>query len=965
MGPSPWKLMRRAGATSRWPLVLIAAALGLLWFGPSAADAAILKRVHSGTTAITSTAAQTVTLELQDASKAFVVCWSRYTLTWSNGRATCVLSNNTLTIDVGLAAGTTGISVGWSVAEFESGVSVVRGTSTFNAGSATPATAPNIGTVDCTKSFVVMAGEQTDIINASSNDEEFMFLGVLGTFAAPCLVTAGATTSTLTLSRVAATSAATVSWQVVTMDGATVAARGTASMAKQIVATTATIPSTNTTTSFLMMSYQAGAGNGGSESMNLVRGDFSAGTCSGSPVLCTGLVFVRDLAQNTTGATIDVAYEVITLNDGSAVQRPASATTSSGTTSTMGAAGNITAVDRSAAMPIFTTSGGGSNTSNGLYDDLTWTPGFPSTTQLQFTRSASYSTVGIANWFVVSFYKCVSVNSRLCSMGVKGGDATATVSWSPLYDPQCVSGSTPTACQALVVRDTGTMSAFVPSGTYTVGQIISGNRVVVFNGTPADPTRPSFTDTVTTPPFTNGTKYFYRVYPRINGGSTYITDVSSTISEVTVTPGTSMAWSYSTTGGQTLAPIPGYGKVYVASNGNKMIALDSSTGLEVPPGPLATAPVIAFGAVQSYLGWFPVSGGTTEAVVVADANGWLTSVNAVTGFRNWSVQLPVDSGGGIYAAVSAQLYTYATCDSNAFRTQYGLNTDLIYVASRNISRSVNKVWGVKASTGAIQWTATPTNMDQATGQPYVDYCRNRLWVTTGRGSGVNQNSVWVIDTITGSSIPVASFNGGDLTSAAPTLSFNNNTVYTADLLSGTLTVRAFAAGTTPTGGPASQKGYTGTLASVSASSGFIWEDYSTLGRLYIPVTTTSPTAGAGVWCVEDNGSSFVSCSDLSIPISRRWSTNPSIPVTSGTSAEPLLTSTAIFFPSWVTPSGDGKIYQINTADGTLYGGTGHPFTVETGPVTLGGLSTEDWTQLYVGTSTGRSYRINLTGGNLP
>src|SRR5439155_1502798 len=99
----------------------------------------------------------------------------------------------------------------------------------------------------------------------------------------------------------------------------------------------------------------------------------------------------------------------------------------------------------------------------------------------------------------------------------------------------------------------------------------------------------------------------------INGGSTYITDVSSTISEVTVTPGTSMAWSYSTTGGQTLAPIPGYGKVYVASNGNKMIALYSSTGLEVPPDPLATAPVIAFGAVQSYLGWFPVSGGTTEA----------------------------------------------------------------------------------------------------------------------------------------------------------------------------------------------------------------------------------------------------------------------------------------------------------------------------------------------------------------
>ena len=117
------------------------------------------------------------------------------------------------------------------------------------------------------------------------------------------------------------------------------------------------------------------------------------------------------------------------------------------------------------------------------------------------------------------------------------------------------------------------------------------------------------------------------------------------------------------------------------------------------------------------------------------------------------------------------------------------------------------------------------------------------------------------------------------------------------------------------------------------------------------------TTGAGIWCVQDNGTSFAACTG--------WGTNPSIPVPNGTSAEPLLTATAIFFPSWVSP-GDGKIYQINTADGTLHvGSTNNPLTVETGPVTLGGLSSEDWTQLYVGTSNGRTYRINLSGGNLP
>jgi len=82
-----------------------------------------------------------------------------------------------------------------------------------------------------------------------------------------------------------------------------------------------------------------------------------------------------------------------------------------------------------------------------------------------------------------------------------------------------------------------------------------------------------------------------------------------------------------------------------------------------------------------------------------------------------------------------------------------------------------------------------------------------------------------------------------------------------------------------------------------------------------------------------------------------------------TAAEPLVTGTAIFFPC-TTSTNTAVIYQINTSDGSLYGGTGHPLTIETSTA-LGGISTEDLTQLYVGTGTGRTYRINLTGGNLP
>src|SRR6266550_2691208 len=225
---------------TRWCQLVAAVALGLVWLAPSAADAAILKRVHSGTTNVPSATVVNITLELPDATKAFVFCPTRTSSGNSSHRVTCTLSTNNLAIDGGTNVTNTN-TVSWFVAEFESGVSVVRGTSTFNAGSPTPSAAPVIGTVDCSKSFVALAGEQTDTALTSINDEEFTFLGVLGTFAAPCAVTA-ATTSTLTLSRLATTNAATVAWQVVTMDGATVVARNTATIATNATQSNPSLP---------------------------------------------------------------------------------------------------------------------------------------------------------------------------------------------------------------------------------------------------------------------------------------------------------------------------------------------------------------------------------------------------------------------------------------------------------------------------------------------------------------------------------------------------------------------------------------------------------------------------------------------------------------------------------------------------------------------------------------------------
>src|SRR2546425_3999537 len=251
----------------RWPQALAAVALGLMWLLPSGADAAILKRVHSGITA-QPTAGTTVALELPDARNAFVVCSNNATSGNAQNRQDCILSDNLLTFDAG-ANISPPFNVSWYVAEFESGVSVQRGTVSFAPGSTT--TAPTLTTaVDCSKSFVVLPGESryNGIVSTGATDEAEIFRAVLGTFASPCGVAPGTTTTTLSIERGSNGSTQCagcnvyVSWQAVTMDGAT----GLARAAPQLLSGGSTLTVTpfpamaaGPTKAFLLMSRAAGS----------------------------------------------------------------------------------------------------------------------------------------------------------------------------------------------------------------------------------------------------------------------------------------------------------------------------------------------------------------------------------------------------------------------------------------------------------------------------------------------------------------------------------------------------------------------------------------------------------------------------------------------------------------------------------------------------------------------------------
>jgi hypothetical protein len=127
------------------------------------------------------------------------------------------------------------------------------------------------------------------------------------------------------------------------------------------------------------------------------------------------------------------------------------------------------------------------------------------------------------------------------------------------------------------------------------------------------------------------------------------------------------------------------------------------------------------------------------------------------------------------------------------------------------------------------------------------------------------------------------------------------------------------------------------VASGTAFKGFVWEDFNILGRLYF-VTTDG-----NVW-------------GLQTP-----TTNPATwkrkPVAGGTVSQMLPSDVSL----WVGGS-DGDLYQLNLASGLQEGSS---FPVGGGTNPLSAVTTETGDELYVATSTGRLYKITLTGGSLP
>jgi hypothetical protein len=905
----------------------MAAAAALACLAPTVGNAALINTVTSGTASLLNSPTPThISLTGVDITKAFVVCSTRT----SNDTAqlalyTCDLNTGAgprLTITPSAAPGNTTTRVQYYVAEFEAGVSVQRGTATFSGPSLAPSSSPTLTAIDCTKSFIVTSVRSTEAAN--NVDERWGIRATLGSAATPC--TSGTTTS-LELTRNAggaAGTAVTVAWQVVTYEGATVQ-RGTSCIGGPLASPACTTAvgginglnnritlatAVDTSKSFILMTREVGTANGGVEGEHMVRAEFlSTGTS------VTGVQFSRSLTAITSNHQVEISWEVVSLNDGSTVQ-------GSGTSATTLASGTATTspnlstlVDTTRTLLFFSASGGDLG-QTGRLDDLSHTGTIAgsdggSQSEVVFTRLNTSVATSIA-WFAVSFFRCNPpsgiAHDTLCSAAASAAGTTATVDWSSV-NPIMVLGAT---APISVTPTNGT--------TYTAGQTIGG-VLVFYSGT--DPTVTS----ASAGGLTVGTTYYYKMWAKAGPvGSCAVAPCYVGGVQGTVTPRAGATqWTSLVIGGAALNPVvAGTGRISFGSNGGKIFSLDSADGT------WSSAPGNTLGAVQGYVSVFPLGAG--ESVVAADQSGWVYSVNPVTGATNWVTKLNADA---IQAAVSTYLRQFF---SSAMTAAYPGAYDIVFVATMNNTASGgftnNKVFALRSDTGAVLWTFSPATlavapcatgcpMDQVLGQPWVDYDRDRLYVTSRDGSAGTQNGIWVLD-VAASGTLLARFSGGDFTTAPSVLIDGTQLVVGSE--SGVLHIVDLTALTKTTN----------TIASGSAIKGFVWEDFTTAARLYF-VTTDG-----NVWCLP-TPSAAVTC----------WKTKP---VATGSVAQLLPSTTSL----WVGGS-NGTLYQLSLTTGAIQ----KTLTVGGGTLSVGPVSTETTGELYMATTDGTVYKIGLTAGSLP
>jgi len=366
------------------------------------------------------------------------------------------------------------------------------------------------------------------------------------------------------------------------------------------------------------------------------------------------------------------------------------------------------------------------------------------------------------------------------------------------------------------------------------------------------------------------------------------------------------------------------------------------------PGPGAGGFISTVGGEQAG-SWTPSTPCTSCSYVIGgNQGGKVYSVDELTGGpAKWTVDFSptgLNKADNIQAAVGAQLRAYSNTVANAYGSafQSTYTSDIIIAASRNttaagcltpnnVATKSNKLFAINAVDGSVLWTFNDapcgTAVDYITGMPYVDYGRNRLYVTSG-DAATGQRSLWIIKTVDGETVlkgqalPCAACSTLGTIDTSPVLGADGRTLYFGNINGrlyafdvNTLTVRWYR-----------DMG--------AAIKGFVWEDGT--GRLYFS------TANA-VWRVKDNfnDTGLVDSTDnvRSIVDWQRAVTGASMP---------LLLPNAVYVGS----SSDFLLHEIALDNSTQK-------TLALDSTAVGDVSTDDGTSVYVSTGAGTLYKIPI------
>lgn len=296
-----------------------------------------------------------------------------------------------------------------------------------------------------------------------------------------------------------------------------------------------------------------------------------------------------------------------------------------------------------------------------------------------------------------------------------------------------------------------------------------------------------------------------------------------------------------------------------------------------------------------------------------------------------------------WGAESTLWFAVAGYDNGTLTINTTTGIPASYTNGRN-DRS-NSTAGVGQGVARLQLNATPQNPGTFT----ISASEQWTAVTVAvRPAPSSSRSLWIINSLTGSS---SACSGTDcemgVLDSSPTLSYAETTLYVGDTAGNLYALENLSGALTRKWTSLTDSRFALGVGNGNLQ-GYVWEDYTTAGRLYFTTTT------GRVMCVQDNGTSASLCA---LP----W---PATPTTVATTVYTPLLMDKLF-----VGGSDGKVHQIDLTGagaGTVTRSVNIDLTGCSGsPCKVGDVSTLTGNEIFVGSENGKIYKIDLVSGALP